>query len=153
MLSKIESSQIIFFLGAGASKYADVPTTYEFVEKFLEFLKNGSDTYQGTAEKKDLLVKELKLTKQLIEKLSEWKSARKEKVDIELLLETLTKLNNRNIEPLLQIFPDLETNLINQLLFGIADTSQSHFDLLIYNIISNLKTFIKQKNYREKPED
>lgn len=145
MLSKIESSQIIFFLGAGASKYADVPTTYEFVEKFLEFLKNESDKYQEDAENKDLLVKEFKLTKQIIEKLSKWKSARKEKVDIELLLETLTKLNNRNVEPLLQIFPDLEVNLINKLLFEIPDTPQSHFDLLIDNIITNLKTFIKLK--------
>jgi hypothetical protein len=143
MLNKIESSQIVFFLGAGASKYADVPTTYEFVDKFLDFFNNELDTYKGE-EKKDQLQKEVKLATFLIQKLRTWKNARNEKVDIELLLETLTKLQNRETEPLLQVSPDLGMNLVNQLFPEKAD-SQSDLDEIIDAIIINLKKFIKLK--------
>jgi hypothetical protein len=37
MISIAQSSQVIFLLGAGASKKAGVPTTYDFVTQFIKY--------------------------------------------------------------------------------------------------------------------
>ena len=42
----IESSEAIFFLGAGASVAADVPDTYSFVEEFIESIKESTKKEQ-----------------------------------------------------------------------------------------------------------
>lgn len=106
---------IIFLLGAGASIKADVPDTCSFVDQFVESIKDN-----GEKEAVDIVIKELK----------EWKSTHgsKGKVDIELLLETLTRLKNRDNEALLQFY-DPRFNL------------DYDFSLLI----DDLKNFIKRK--------
>jgi len=80
------SSQVIFLLGAGASVAAGVPDTYSFVNEFI-------DNVQGT-DKKETIEK-------IVQILKNWKNS---DIDVELLLETLTKLENKDQEPLLLFY-------------------------------------------------
>lgn len=73
-------SQIVFFLGAGASVKAGVPDTFSFVDEFVCAITDER-------EKSTVL--------RIIKTLEDW---RKSKIDIELLLETLTKLQNKQSE-------------------------------------------------------
>jgi len=82
----IQSSQVMFFLGAGASVAADVPDTFSFVKEFRDSI--------GDTAKKETIEK-------TIQTLESWKRL---EIDIELLLETLTKLETKEQEPLLKFF-------------------------------------------------
>jgi hypothetical protein len=85
-IMETKSSEIVFFLGAGASVAAGVPDTYSFVHNYVESIHENSK--RETIEK-------------IISILKKWKRT---EIDIELLLETLTKLKNKESEPLLQFF-------------------------------------------------
>lgn len=106
-------SQIVFFLGAGASVKAGVPDTFSFVREFVDSLTNEREKQTVT---------------KIIDILTEW---RKEEIDIELLLETLTKLQNKEAEPLL--------------LFYANKTFILESELKKQPIIKKLKDFIKSK--------
>lgn len=86
MSNNKQSSQVVFFLGAGASINACVPDTYAFVNEFIDSIEE--------IDKKETV-------KKMVQILKEWKRA---EIDIELLLETLTKLENKDQEPLLQFY-------------------------------------------------
>ena len=75
----VQSSQVVFFLGAGASVAAGVPDTYSFVKEFIKDI--GENANGGEAIEK------------IVRTLEVWK---KSKIDIELLLETLTKLDAKD---------------------------------------------------------
>ncbi|MBN1762162.1 MAG: SIR2 family protein [Methanomicrobia archaeon] len=113
MEDNIQSSRVIFFLGAGASVAAGVPDTYSFVEEFRESISD--------AAKKESI-------NQIIETLEEWKGS---EIDIELLLETLTKLERKDEEPLTSFFKEDK--------FALSDLT------LIEPLIKDLKDFIKSK--------
>jgi hypothetical protein len=69
----IESSQVVFLLGAGASTKANVPDTYEFVKLYLRSI-------EGLENSKTISF--------IITKLKDWKSTQQGKntdIDIELL--------------------------------------------------------------------
>lgn len=80
------TSQVVFLLGAGASIKAGVPDTFKFVEQFRSYVININD--KKTIEK-------------IVDVLETWKS---NQIDIELLLETLMKLADKDKEPLLRFF-------------------------------------------------
>jgi len=86
MTTDKQSSQIIFFLGAGASVAAGVPDTYSFVKEFIDSIQNRDK--RRTIEK-------------IVQILGNWKNS---DIDVELLLETLTKLENKEQEPLLRFY-------------------------------------------------
>lgn len=111
----IEPSEVVFFLGAGASVHAGVPDTFSFVKKYIEELHDP--------DKK----KTIKKIAEVLENQS------KQKVDIELLLETLTKLENRKTEPLLHFFNIDDKNFI------LKDYPEKT------SLIKDLKDFIKTK--------
>lgn len=113
MSFEIKSSEVIFFLGAGASIAANVPDTYTFVAEFIKNLK--------APEKKKTIQK-------ITEILKNWKGT---DIDIELLLETLTKLENKEREPLLQFYENEN--------FILEDYSEKT------PLISDLKDFIKHR--------
>ncbi len=83
---------IVFLLGAGASKEAGVPDTVEFVKKFKEHIASGNNS------------NDIKTVNKITEILEEWKKSEtgnsEQKIDVELLLESLTKLNKKKDEPL-----------------------------------------------------
>ncbi|MDY6965305.1 MAG: SIR2 family protein [Halobacteriota archaeon] len=108
-----EPPQVIFFLGAGASVAADVPDTHSFVKKFIESMEDGI--------KKQTIEKIVKI-------LTEWK---KPDIDVELLLETLIKLDKKDEEPLLKLSEGEASNL----------DEYDQIELLI----RDLKDFIKSK--------
>ncbi|HAW58924.1 MAG TPA: hypothetical protein DCX03_07930 [Bacteroidales bacterium] len=137
MISITKSSQIIFLLGAGASKNAEVPTTYEFVTQFIEHV--DETRIQDYRDQYD----ELELITLIVETLEKWKGESGEKVDIELLLETLTKFKNRSRESLLQFCDNRESAPIIQ--FANHNICLNHLDELIEHLISDLKNFIKSK--------
>lgn len=87
--NKQQNSEVIFFLGAGASVNAGVPHTLEIVDKFINNIINDS-TKSDTVKK-------------IIQNLKKWKKEKgeKEEIDVELLLETLERLENRNKDSLL----------------------------------------------------
>jgi len=107
------TSQVVFFLGAGASVKAGVPDTYRFVDEFVSSLTNSNE--RATVDK-------------IIRILKKWK---KEEIDIELLLETLVKLDNKENDPLLHFYSEK-----CYLLEGELEKSP---------IIKKLKDFIKSK--------
>jgi len=79
-----QTSGVVFLLGAGASVAAEVPDTFAFVEQFQRSI---------TATKKRETIDKIVAT------LKRWKPL---ETDVELLLETLTKLQTRDKEPLLK---------------------------------------------------
>lgn len=109
----MKSSEVVFFLGAGASVAAGVPDTYSFVKEYL-------DNLQGAKKKRTI--------EEIIKTLKQWKGT---EIDIELLLETLTKIRDKDLDPLLQFY------------------SRDTFSLSGYNekapLIDSLKDFIKTK--------
>ncbi|HII06242.1 MAG TPA: hypothetical protein HA349_02680 [Methanotrichaceae archaeon] len=113
MNTETRSSQVIFFLGAGASVAAGVPTTYDFVDQFIEYMGDKDTDEQSKI-------------KDIIEILKSWTP---DGVDIEILLETLTKLKNKDQEPILQFCMDGNLKL------------DGDFEKLI----KDLKDFIKSK--------
>ncbi len=115
-----KSSEIVFFFGAGASVAAGVPTTFSFVNEFVESIQDP--------EKKATIIK-------IVETLETW---RKEKIDIELLLDTLTKLNEKDQEPLLPFFP------------GGTYLLKDYYEK--EPLINDLKDFIKSKAIVESEE-
>ena len=108
-----QSSEIMFFLGAGASVKAGVPDTYSFVNEFINSISDS--------DKKDQLGK-------IVGILKDWKD---DSIDIELLLETLTKLWERDQEPILNFFADKDAVL--------SEYSENK------SLIDDLKNFIKNK--------
>lgn len=137
MITITQSSQVIFLLGAGASKKAGVPTTNDFVTQFIKHIEENTDP-----DNKDQKYK-LQLIKSVVKTLEGWKKRREEKVDIELLLETLTKFKNRNRESLLQFCVDREDAPIISLFD--SKLSSQNFNKVIDEIISELKNFIRSK--------
>ena len=113
MSSTKRSSEVVLFLGAGASIKAGVPDTYSFVDKFRQSVTNN--------DKKVVVDK-------IITLLEEWKGS---KIDVELLLETLTKLDSKEQEPLLKFFEGGRF-----ILSGYSEKSP---------IIEDLKDFIKSR--------
>lgn len=114
----MESSEIVFFLGAGASVAADVPDTYSFVDKYIKNIESS--------QKRETI-------KDIIEKLKQWKAEQRReiKVDIEDLLESLTKLKNKDQEPLLAFIE------------GGHFVTDGYYDK--QPLIDELKDFIKSK--------
>ena len=105
-------NNIVFLLGAGASVNAGVPATYSFVKEFVD----SSDEPDKT------------VIKGIIDVLEKWK---KENIDIELLLETLIKLDKRDNDPLIHFYEKSNCK--------IQDTAH------IGDLIVKLKDFIKGK--------
>ncbi|MFA4955445.1 MAG: SIR2 family protein [Candidatus Methanoperedens sp.] len=108
-----KSSEVMFFLGAGASVAADVPDTYSFVKEFIDNINEN--------DKKETIGK-------IVQKLKDWKNT---DIDVELLLETLTKLENKGQEPLLQFYEGGDF-----ILKGYSEKKP---------LIDDLKDFIKRK--------
>lgn len=118
-MSKMQAgSDLVFFLGAGASVKAGVPDTFRMVD---DFRKQISDTK-----------KNLSGLDQVIDHLKKWKSKTGSgEVDIELLLETLERLAHWDQEVILGFFEDAEHDIS-----AIADNLGSLKD--------DLKDFIKK---------
>ncbi|NJD03972.1 MAG: hypothetical protein FIA99_15550 [Ruminiclostridium sp.] len=113
MDNKAKSSEVMFFIGAGASVAANVPDTYSFVKEFIDNINEG--------DKKDTI-------KKIVQTLKDWKNT---KIDVELLLETLTKLQNKQDEPLLRFYKGGDF-----ILEGYSEKKP---------LIDDLKDFIKRK--------
>ncbi|MFB3888171.1 MAG: hypothetical protein ACE14S_01660 [Candidatus Bathyarchaeia archaeon] len=80
-----DSQDIVFFLGAGASVKAGVPDTFGLVDSFKESLTKNPD--------------QLKAVVKIIEILESWKKEQgpnAPEVDVELLLETLERLESKD---------------------------------------------------------
>lgn len=113
-----EKTDIVFLLGAGASIKAGVPDTTRFVEDFKKYIESGEDR-----DKKSTIKKIIKI-------LSKWG---KRTVDIELLLEALTKLRDKKEEPLLQFYKNNDANFI------LKEYSEKE------PLIEDLKNYIKKR--------
>lgn len=113
MALDIKPSEVVFFFGAGASVPAGVPDTRSFVSQFTESILDTGK--KATVEK---IVKILKV----------WRGS---DIDVELLLETLTKLRDKEQEPLLQFYEGG-----NFVLTGYYEKEP---------LINDLKDFIKKR--------
>ncbi len=108
-----QTSQVVFFFGAGASIAAGVPDTHVFVREFKESIHDSARR---------------KTVERIIETLEAWKG---KEIDVELLLETLTKLDAMEDEPLLKFFEGGD--------FILSEYSPKT------SLIEELKDFIKTK--------
>jgi len=113
MNSKTNSSELVFLLGAGASVKAGVPDTFRFVSDFEDSLTNEGNK---------------RLVRKIVETLHAW---RQSDIDVELLLDTLTKLDAKDQEPLLRFYEGGDF-----ILGGYPEKRP---------IIEDLKDFIKNK--------
>lgn len=116
---------IIFFLGAGASVDAGIPDTYQFVEDFKRIIK-----------KKDSgLSEQLLRILEIREGFNEINFGAKEKeVDVEQLLETLSRLANKDKDVLLDFY---EEKLLNK---GLKQDAQ-----VFQKLRRLLEDFIREK--------
>jgi len=91
-----DGGKVLFFLGAGASVPAGVPTTQKFLYDFKEDL-----THRGKNS-------ELETLEAIIDRLSRWSELKEEpyygSIDIELLLETLEALETKSKNILMNFF-------------------------------------------------
>ena len=83
------SSEVVFLLGAGASVAAGVPDTVKFVMDFVEDTRAKNEEQVATLER----------VLAVLEKFSD-----PEPVDVELLLRTLTELQNKEKDVLLRFY-------------------------------------------------
>lgn len=112
MESNLQASEVMLFLGAGASVAADVPDTYSFVDEFIESIQDTDK-------------------KETIEKIIQILKRKRSDIDVELLLEILTKLLKKEEEPLLDFFEGKN--------FVLSKYSEKE------PLIDDLKDFIKSK--------
>jgi len=113
------NSEVIFFLGAGASVKAGVPDTFGLVDAFREKIASQPEN--------------LRALNKILDILKEWKREQGDmegKVDIELLLETIERLENRNQDILLKFH-----NISSYALEGYANKKP---------LKDELKDFIKE---------
>ena len=100
--STLDSPEVVFLLGAGASKAAGVPTMYEFVDQFMDKME-----LEGDGEGFEHL-------EYVYARLSKWQRTQPDpkpdgkRVDLELLLGTLRRLNNLKEEPLTAFYEENE---------------------------------------------
>ncbi len=132
------SDHIAFFLGAGASIKAGVPDTFSFVADFIGSLK-----------------KELKeQVEQIVNIIEEWgqKQNPPKKVDIELLLEALQTLSNKEQEILIPFINNPQLKLSNidpaALLMLLRNFIKNKVIVDIENIkyMEPLRAFIQEYN-------
>ncbi|VUT28122.1 MAG: hypothetical protein SYNGOMJ08_00683 [Candidatus Syntrophoarchaeum sp. GoM_oil] len=148
----IKVPKVVFFLGAGASVAADVPATEDFIYGNEGFKKHIED--KGFEEEKIVLQEILTVLKKkkdeidrkyqkLVrqnkdkEKSDEFEGIKREKekfekIDVELVLETLYKLNNKEVE-LLPDFYDQNT-------FKFTEKEES-----LKSLEKKLRGFIREK--------
>lgn len=102
-ISKDVISEVFVFLGAGASVPAGIPGVEQMVDRLLTYLsdENNFDYLQIIAE--------------IVQLLRHWVKTKKEDrmVDIELILETVEKLENR--DDVLPLFYENEKNIIQKI--------------------------------------
>jgi hypothetical protein len=118
-MSAQNNSEVIFFLGAGGSVAAGVPDTFGLVNAFKEKIASQHEN--------------LRALNKILEVLREWKREQGDvegRVDIELLLETIERLENRNQDILLKFH-----NITEYALEGYADKKP---------LKDELKDFIKE---------
>jgi hypothetical protein len=114
------SSRVVFFLGAGASRDAGVPTTLEFTTQFLQSLETSQRS----------VLQKLVNSMVRVEKGADG-SKRVENVDVETLMATLEQLR------------DWPTETLSKL---VLDSSiRAEFDLDYGGLSDELRTFIRRK--------
>jgi len=115
---EIDNRDIIFLLGAGASVEAEVPNTYSFVSQFVNSVTDNGKKKAITS---------------IIDELKKWERnhSGRDEIDIELLLETLMKLEDKDNETILQFY---SPNPLFDLNFDFS------------KLILDLKDFIKYKS-------
>ncbi len=124
---EIQSNDTIFFLGAGTSAQAGVPTTFRFVEQFEDYL---------SIENRRLYTKFMEI-KSLIKSNKIMGKEKGEEPDIELIYEFLNRVYEYENELTLIIFDNFE------------DTIKKYDRDTILLLIDELKEFIKMKTYVE----
>ena len=151
-IKKIENNKILFFLGAGASVPADVPDTVSFVYGDEGFKKRIDD--EGSEKEKNVLQEILTVLekkkdeigrkyRELVRQNKDEKESEEfgrikrekekfEKIDVELVLETLYKLNNKEVE----LLPDF----YNQNTFKFTEKEES-----LKSLEEELRRFIRDK--------
>jgi hypothetical protein len=90
----------MLFLGAGASIPAGVPGVEKMVDRLLETLSNEPEY--------------LELFRDIVDLLQKWVDAKKNKLDIELLLEAIEKVENKD-DDVSSTFYDNEKNVIQRI--------------------------------------
>jgi hypothetical protein len=117
--------EVIFFLGAGASIPARISGVQCMVNKFLQKLKEEQRN------------SDFEFANDIFTLLSEWKKDRKELVvDIELMLETIERLENRHFD-VMPLFYNQKNKVLEK--FGNSEKSSP------MKLSSILKQFIKSE--------
>ncbi len=130
---KLDIKRISFLLGAGASKNAGVPTTFEFVEEFNKKIDDSDD-------------KQIKYLNYVIqEKIQKRLKDGLHKVDVEVLLRTLNEILNFGTFEKTTINAFLEESVIYNVLHNDELNNDDEIQGLIKNIYDKLLNFIRAK--------
>jgi SIR2-like domain len=120
------NSELMLFLGAGASVPAKIPGVEKMVELFLKYLVD--EHYS----------KHLNVIKDIVSILNDWTNKKDRKVDIELLLEAIEKLENRD-DDTLPLFYENKKEIIQKIDDLYLNTDEK---ILVSDIV---KRFIKSE--------
>ena len=132
---KLNPKRISFLLGAGASKSAGVPTTFEFVEEFNKIIDDSDD-------------KKIKyLNRTIQEKIQKRLKEGSQKVDVEELLRTLNEILNFGNFEKTAISAFLEEDVIYNVLHNdeLNLNNDDEIQRLIKDIYDKLLNFIRAK--------
>lgn len=132
---KLNPKRISFLLGAGASKSAGVPTTFEFVEEFNKKIDDSDD-------------KKIKYLNCVIqEKIQKRLNNGSENVDVEVLLRTLNEILNLGTFEKTTINAFLEESVIYEVFHNdeLNLNNDDGIQKLIKNIYDTLLNFIRAK--------
>lgn len=128
------SKNISFLLGAGASKNAGVPTTFEFVKEFNEKIN---------AENEDIK----NLNDKIQEKIKQSLKKSSQDIDVEVLLRTLNEILNFGEFEKNAINAFLEEDIIYNNVFHDSNSTNNNDEIkkLIKSIYDELLSFIRTK--------
>src|SRR6266516_1901765 len=92
----------MFFLRAGASVDAGLPDVVGLVRRFLDWSESQADNPYLDKEQCQIYEGQAALTREILTIIQDWKTKHNDdsKIDIEILLDTVEKIENRDQQPL-----------------------------------------------------
>jgi hypothetical protein len=103
----------MFFLGAGASVDAGLPDVVAIVGRFLDWSDSQAENPYLDKEQCDSYEGQAALTREILTIIQDWKTKQNDdtKIDIEILLETVEKIENRDQQPLSAFYENTSLNI------------------------------------------
>jgi SIR2-like domain len=127
----------MFFLGAGASVDACLPDVVGLVHKFLDWLQSAVNKPELNKEESENAKGQAALTREILTILQDWKTKHKDdtKIDIEILLDTVEKIENKDQQPLSAFYENTSLKIDKHPAYSIVFTNKIKFSTMIKQFV------------------